>query len=234
MVECSGLYWEYPIIFRRKWKETNHLVNIFFKKINEYKQKYKTIMMIQKPFKILLFIVLIFALSSCTSQKVSSIVGSNYDETKNETHYFVLPYGSAVFSGKWEKGNYNTISKQQFFTNEDSINMAIAFGRFDNYEFNSDGSKVGYDFVKSFYEWDSKYFVDSHNLNRECIENDSINNYILYRIFGDIEKGRFDTHFLIGEKNGNTSNFSISNNDNWTANKKIEFLRKLFLTKKEE
>jgi hypothetical protein len=184
--------------------------------------------------KTLLLLTVLLLLTNCATQRTSTIVGGDYNKTENETDYFVLPYGSVTLPGKWDKTNYNTISRQQFFRNQDSVIIAIAFGRFNKYEFNMDGSKTGNNFVKAYYEWDSKYFVDSHGLKRQPLENDSTNNFMIYRIYGQIEKGEFDTYFLIGEKNGNTSNFSISDTDKWTENEKVDFLKNLFLTKKEE
>lgn len=182
--------------------------------------------------RIILYLTIISFLISCATQRVSTIVGGEYNKSKNETDYFVFPYGSVTLPGKWEKTNYNTVSKQQFFKNKDFIIIAIAFSRYNKYEFNKKGSLTGYNFVKTFYEWDSKYFIDSHGLKREPLENDSINNYVVYRIYGQIEKGKFDTYFLIGEKNGNISNFSLSDIDKWTKNEKIVFLKNLFLTTK--
>ena len=171
-------------------------------------------------------------LTNCANQITSTIVGGNYNETKNETDYFVVPYGSVTLPGRWDKTNYNTISRQQFFRNQDSVIIAIAFGRFDKYEFNMNGSETGYNFVKAFYKWDSKYFVESHGLKRQVIESDSNNHFMVYRIFGKMEKENFDTYFLIGEKNGNISNFSISDMDKWTESEKINFLKNIYLTEK--
>lgn len=187
-----------------------------------------------KKIKIFILLAMTILLTNCATQKTSTLVGGNYSETKNETDYFVLPYGSAILPGKWEKTNYNTISRQQFFRNQDSVIIAIAFGRFDKYEFNKNGSQTGYNFVSAYYEWDSKYFVDSHGLKREIIERDSTKHFMVYRIFGQIEKGDFDTYFLIGEKNGNISNFSISGTDKWTESEKTFFLKNLFLTERIE
>ncbi len=173
-------------------------------------------------------------LTNCATQRTSTIVGGDYNETKNETDYFVFPYGSVTLPGKWDKTNYNTISRQQFFRNQDSVIIGIVFGRLNKYEFNMDGSKTGYNFVKAFYEWDSKYFVDSYGMKRQLLEKDSTSNFMIYRIYGQVEKREFDTYFLIGEKNGSTSNFSISDTDKWTENEKIDFLKNLFLRKKEE
>ncbi len=176
-----------------------------------------------------LFIVLtIFA--SCATQRTSTIVGSEYNEAKNETEYFVFPYGSVKIPGKWEKTNYNSNSRQQYFQNQDSILIAIAFGKIDKYEFNVDGMKVGTEFVKAYYEWDSKYFLDTYGLQRQLLDQDSIKNFMVYRIFGQMESVNLDTYFLIGEHKGFTSNFSISNTDKWNENEKVSFLKNLFVT----
>lgn len=185
-------------------------------------------------FKLFLLFTISILLANCATQRTSAIVGGKYDQEKNETDYFVLPYGSVTLSGKWDKTRYNTISKQQFFRNQDSVDLAIAFLRFNSYEFNVNGSKKGYEFVKAFYEWDSNYFVDSYGLSRETLVSDSTNNFMIYRIYGNYDEGDFDTYFLIGEKNGNTSNFSISFTDKWTEDERIGFLKDLFLAKKEE
>jgi hypothetical protein len=184
--------------------------------------------------KYYLLLTIIIALTCCATQRVSTIVGGEYTESKNETEYFVIPFGSVTLPGKWEKKNYDPVSRQQYFRSKDSIIIAIAFSRFNYYEFNLNGSQTGYNFVKAYYEWDSKYFVESHGLKRLQIENDSINHYMIYRIFGKIDKGEFDTYFLIGEKKGNISNFSISDTDKWSEKEKTFFLANIFLDNKKE
>ena len=184
--------------------------------------------------KINLSIVIIVLLTSCATQRVSTIVGCDYDKNKNQTDYFVLPYGRVSIPGKWEKINYNSNSRQQFFKNADSIIIAVAFGPYDKYEFNADKSKKGIDFALAYYEWDSKYFVETHGLKRDFIEKDSIRNFVVYRIFGEIEKEKIETYFLVGEKNGFVSNYSVMDTDKWTEKYKIDFLKGLFVNEKEE
>jgi len=174
--------------------------------------------------------ILIIILTGCTSQRESTIVGFDYNVSENQTDYFIVPYGSVSIPGKWEKSNYNSISGQQFFVNNDSVRIAIAFNRFDKYEFNTDGSIKGFEFVKAFYEWDSKYFVESYGLQRRLLESDSSNNFILYQIYGQIDGADFSTYFLVGDKNGNVNNLSVMTTAKWTEDKKIEFLKGLYLT----
>lgn len=175
--------------------------------------------------KRLLLSLLIATVSSCGSAQraTSTIVGGDYDAKKNITEYFVQPYGQVSIPGKWDKTTYNSSSRQQFFTNKESVQLAISFGPCNKYEFNKNGALKGYDFVKAFYKWDSDYFV-SNGLQCKILESDSTKHYIIYRAFG---KG-FDTYFLIGEKNGYLNNFSINITDKWTAQQKVDFLKSLF------
>ncbi len=76
--------------------------------------------------------------------------------------------------------------------------------------------------------------VDKYGLERRVIESDSINHYLIYRLSGKSGETNFDTYYLLGEKKRYTSNFSITITDKWTEETKIDFLRKLFLDKKEE
>lgn len=73
------------------------------------------------------FILLAIAsfLTNCVSQRTSTITGGNYNETKNETDYFVIPYGSVTLPGHWEKTSYNSISRQQFL--EIKIQLLLQF-----------------------------------------------------------------------------------------------------------
>ena len=178
-----------------------------------------------KIIKFFLLSLLIATVTSCGSanKATSTIVGGDYDAKKNTTEYFVLPYGQVSIPGKWDKTTYISSSRQQNFTNKESINLAISFGPCNKYEFNRDGALKGYEFVKAFYKWDSDYFV-SNGLQCEILESNSTKHYIIYRAFG---RG-FDTYFLIGEKNGCLNNFSINITDKWTAQQKIDFLKNLF------
>ena len=173
--------------------------------------------------RLLLATVIVAFLTGCVSQRVTTIVGGDYDAAKNVTDYFVLPYGKVSFPGKWEKCGYNQESHQQFFINQDSIVVAVSFSPYKKFEFNKDGSLKGNDFVKAFYEWDSKYF-ESKGYKRQVLETDEEKQSIIYRIYGE----RANTYFLVGEKNGYVSNFSISITDKWTESEKIQFLKSLY------
>ena len=179
--------------------------------------------------KLSLFCAIIVGLTNCASKQATTIVGDNYNASKNQTEYFIFPYGSVNIPGKWEKSNYNTSSKQQSFTNQDSIILAVTFAKDDKYEFNQDGLHRGYDFVNAFYEWDSQYFIDTFGLERKQLESDTINHFIVYKIYGERDEKEYDTYFLVGEKNRSVSVYSIASTNKWTENEKILFLKDLFL-----
>lgn len=181
-------------------------------------------------YKLLCLFLPVFFLSGCISvspNAVSTIVSSEYDQKNDVTEYSVFPYGSVSLPGKWEKSVYNKTSRQQFFENQDSVLVAIAFGRFDNIEFNTDGTKKGYEFVKAYYNWESKYFEETFGLQTIVIEENQKENYLLYRFFGSYDGTNIDTYYLLRETNGNVSNFSVNGTNKWTEKEKISFLKSL-------
>jgi hypothetical protein len=177
----------------------------------------------------LILVLSLFFLASCSAQKrVSTIVGGEYNKRKDVTEYFVFPFGSTSIPGKWIKEEYNRVSKQQFFKNDENVSIAVAFAPIGNFEFNTNKSKKEYEFVKAYYDWEADYFTQTHKMKTELIEKDEKLKYIIWRVFDDSDNKRFDTYFLLGEKNGNANNFSISITDKWTRDKKIEILKVMF------
>ena len=178
-----------------------------------------------KTSKLFLLILTVFSLFSCGSarQATSTIVGGNYDAKKDVTEYFVFPYGQVSIPGKWEKTTYNSSSRQQFFCNDESVSLAVAFGPIDQFEFNLDGKIKGYEFVEAYYRWEEEYF-SKNGLECKILDSDSEKKYIVFKVFG---KG-FDTVLLFGEKNGFASNFSVHITDKWTEEQKVDFLKNLF------
>lgn len=171
-----------------------------------------------------LSMLVLFAGCGISRQATSTIVGGDYDAAKNATEYFVFPYGSVSLPGKWEKREYINSSRQQLFQNQDSVIVAVAFGPSNKFEFNADGLLEGHDFVEAFYKWESDYFT-SAGYACPILENDSVNPYMLFKIEGE----KVNSVFLIGERNGRVSYFSVQSTDKWTDTQKIQFLKNLFL-----
>jgi hypothetical protein len=174
------------------------------------------------------FFMVILLAGCAATQAVSTITGGEYDKEKDNTGYFVLPFGSVSLPGEWKKTHYNQVSHQQFFE-KDSVEIAIAFNACNNYEFNLKGKHTGYDFVTAFYEWDSQYFVDAYGLKRELIETDSTRHYLVYRIFGQTQGMSIDSYYLVAEQNGAARNYSIASALHWTAEEKVAFLKELYM-----
>lgn len=170
-----------------------------------------------------------FFFINCSSRKVNILLSHSYDKKKDQTNYMIFPYGNATMPGEWEKGRFDASSKQQFFYNDDGVIISIVFAPCDGYEFNVDNSKKGNEFISALYEWDSKYLVKEHGLEREIIEEDKVNNFIIWRLYGVDEKENIDTYFLFGENNCRVSSFTITKTDKWDRLRKIEFLKNIFL-----
>jgi len=180
---------------------------------------------IKTVLKTFLLLPLLAIMSSCGSPRyVSTLVGGEYNADKDVTEYFVIPFGQVSLPGKWEKDNYVSNSRHQFFHNQDSVIIAIAFTNSSGYEFNSKGLLKGYDFVKAYYEWESEYF-SSLGLEAKIIESDQSKAYIVWRVYGQ----DFDTYFLIGERNGRVSNYSVNATYKWTVDEKVQFLKGIYL-----
>ena len=168
-------------------------------------------------FGLLLVSVLVSSCMSLGNAAQSTIVGGEYKADKNITEYFVMPYGEVSLPGKWEKWQYVSNARQQFFKNEDSVIIAIAFGPANKYEFNRNGLLKEYDFVKAYYDWESDYFVKL-GYEAKIIETDQSN-------WGQ----KYDTYFLFGERNGRVSNYSVHIADKWTEEEKLKFLKSIYL-----
>ncbi len=166
---------------------------------------------------------------SCTTQRLSTITSVEYDDHDDITTYTELPLGVVDIPGQWEKAEYNSVSHQQFFLKPQKVKLGVAFNPTTVFEFNPNGDKSGLDFVQAFYRWDTDYFHDTYGLENEIIEIDSARDFIIYRVYGEMDDAEMDSYFLIAERNGKMSSFSISSNDEWTRNETIQFLNNLYL-----
>lgn len=167
-------------------------------------------------------------LSGCTTHTTNVLTGCQYDEEKDQTDYFVLPYGQVSIPGKWQQAGFNSTSRQQFFKNEEGITLTVSFVYIGKYEFNKDRSKQGFEFVKSNYEWESVFFKETYGLQSEMIEQDSVHNYIVWRLYGEYGNSSWDTYFLFGIRDGIADNFSVMKTDKWKREQNIVFLKELY------
>ena len=169
------------------------------------------------------FGLLIVALTSCKTTQTSMIIADSYDEKKNQTTLTLLPYGNIVFPDKWTKTSYNQVSKQHFFTNNDSTTVAVTKNPKDKYPFYKT-NQTDNEFVTDFVKWDAEYW-EKQGLTITTVDNQSEKGYILWQAKSD-EKN-VNTIFLFGSKNGLAYNFS-GTSKKWTESKIKDFLVQLF------
>ena len=50
---------------------------------------------------------------------------------------------------------------------------------------------------------------------------------MIFRTYGSTDGAKVNMYFLLGEKNGNVSYFSLSRAEKWTEERRLEFLRGL-------
>lgn len=167
--------------------------------------------------------LLIVALTSCKTTQTSMIIADSYDEKKNQTTLTLLPYGNIVFPDKWTKTSYNQVSRQHFFTNNDSTTIAVTKNPRNKYPFFKP-NQTDSEFVTDFVKWDSEYW-EKQGLTITTIDNQSDTGYILWQVKSD-EKN-VNIIFLFGSKNGLAYNFS-GTSKKWTESKIKDFLVQLF------
>lgn len=181
-------------------------------------------------FKLTILTSISSLLYSCIPTATSTIVGGQYEAKTNTTDYFVLPLGSVSLPGVWVKTRYTNESNQQWFTNHDSISVAIAFTPCDSYEFYKKDLK-DLEFVKAFYEWDAKFLAKNLNMHDTILKIDTTNNYFVWRLSGKNKEFEVDNYFLFGYKSCSVHNFYVSTTK-WTEEQKVQFLQDLYLRKK--
>lgn len=171
-----------------------------------------------------LFVAILLVLG-CKSQTVSTVTGSGYEEEKDQTEYSVSPYGSVLIPGKWEKKDYFSSSKQQFFINADLVACAVALTPTNQFEFNTDGSKSGFEFIRSYYEWERNYFAGL-GLKNELVEENESEGYLIWRCYGTLNNSEINYYFLYREK-GNVSFSLFVTLGKWTSDDRIRFLKSI-------
>ena len=180
----------------------------------------------------LTFIFILLIVTSCFApmgSTSSTLESSTYNDKTNTTDYMVFPLGSVSLPGEWTKTHYADISHQQWFKNADSISVAVAFTACDYYEFSKKDLK-DFAFVKAYYEWDAKYLSEQLNIRDTILLADTVNNYIVWRLWGESKKIEIDSYFLFGCRNCSVSNFSITANK-WPEEQNVKFLLDLYLKK---
>lgn len=167
--------------------------------------------------------LIIVVLTSCRTTQTSMIIADSYDEKKNQTTLTLLPYGNIVIPAKWTKTSYNQVSRQHFFTNNDSTTVAVTKNQRNKYPF-FEPNQTDCEFVTGFVKWDAEYW-EKQGLTVTIVDDQSENGYILWQAKSN--ERNVNTIFLFGSKNGLAYNFS-GTSETWTDAKIKDFLVQLF------
>ena len=162
-------------------------------------------------------------LSACKAAGTSMIVGSDYDESKNQTTLTLLPYGGFVIPDKWTKTSYNEVSKQHYFHNTDSTTIALAKNPKEKYPFYKSGQSDK-DFLTAFTSWESEHFKTQGAIIT-IIDDQPDKGYILWSAAVPAEG--VSTIYLYGLKSKYAYNLSAYSKT-WSNEKMQDFLVKLF------
>ncbi len=138
-----------------------------------------------------------------------------------------MPLGKVSLPGKWVKTNYSEVCGQQWLVNSDSVSVAIAFTRYDKFEFYKK-ELTNFNYVKAYYEWDAKYLAKQLSMNETIVKSDTAKHYLVWRIWGEHDQLKMNSYFLFGYKNYSVSSFAISD-CKWTEMEKVKFLEDLYL-----
>jgi hypothetical protein len=168
--------------------------------------------------------------TSCMGPKyVSTIVSDHYDKNKDQTTYTKFPYGSLSLPGQWTKTSLNQVSGQQNFESKDSLSTALLINQASSYPFYVKGMTSN-EFVKAFYEWDSKYFIDNIKANCSIIKQDTVNHFIIWQIIAHNDKYNVENQYLFGCENGLV--FTIfAPTRKLTFEQKIDFMETVYKNK---
>lgn len=158
------------------------------------------------------------------AQSRSTITGINYNKKKDRTEYLVFPYGSIHLPGRWKKEEYIKSSRQQAFRN-DSVFVLAALLPCDKFEFSEPGLE-GFAFVQKYYKWEAEFNSNKRQLTTERLVEDSLENYIVFKVFGN----NINNTFLFGARGCSVFGISVSTSK-WTEEQKILFLKNVYLEK---
>ncbi len=176
---------------------------------------------------VLLFIFLANGTSGMAQKRANSSVltSVSYNKKTDTTHFTMIPRGSVAMKGDWKQGHYDATGRQYFFTRADSTytTLAIARNPKKNYPFFK-AQKTSYELVSDFYKWDSNFRVEK-GYQQTLIKADSVNAYIIWRVF---DNQKTDNFFIFGTRGDLLTNYLMSS-QRLDLNQIVSFLEDLYL-----
>lgn len=159
--------------------------------------------------------------SACASTRTSSVIADRYDASTDRTELIVVPYGTVNLPGKWTKLSYDAASRQHFFTNVDSVVVAVAKQPKEKYPFYSK-EQSDVQFISEFHKWEADYWT-GQGLSTRVVEDRSADGVIIWKVIGE----QVNTTFLFGAKGNYAYNLSVSAGA-WDDGTTQQFLKDLY------
>lgn len=119
----------------------------------------------------------------------------HFEEASDKTIYSVEPFGKLSIGGKWMEGKFNPSTHQQYFYHKDTATLVVTIDACKNSPYYKKGVE-GYDFVKKYYELESKFQTQLMDQKAELITENVQDRYIIWRVHMD----GIDQYFLCGVK----------------------------------
>jgi len=150
-----------------------------------------------------------------------------FDEGAGRTIYATTPWGIVSIPDKWAAGKYNKATRQQYFYHKDTATLIVSVGACKSYPFGKDGT-AGYDFVRKYYEVESKYNGLLEQPTR-IIEESEKDRYIIWTMRAD----GIDQYVICGVKDCTCNECGYRTihlkSRKYSADKAVAFLKDAFL-----
>ncbi|GGH61361.1 hypothetical protein HNQ91_001049 [Filimonas zeae] len=175
---------------------------------------------------LLAFVSVLAVTPACKTAQTSTINSVHYDEQKNNTVLILLPYGNITLPGKWKDQGENSVSRQHYFSNEDSTtNIAVTKNPRRFYPFNQKQDS-DQEFTHHFVAWDTAYFHETGRPTQIITDSSATTGFVLFDVSHPQSQSP-KTTFLYGTKNGICYNLS-GNSRKLTQAEFQAFLIRLF------
>ncbi|MBE2289423.1 MAG: hypothetical protein IAE95_07710 [Chitinophagaceae bacterium] len=179
--------------------------------------------------KAIALVAILFPLiTGCHSKLVpQSPSDIHFNESVGRTIYSTTPWGIVSIPDKWAAGKYNKTTKQQYFYHKDTATLIVSVGACKSYSFGKDVT-AGYDFVKKYYEVESKYNGMLEQPTRIIEENEK-DRYIIWTMRAD----GIDQYIICGVKDCTCNECGYRTihlkSRKYSADKAVTFLKDAFL-----
>lgn len=179
--------------------------------------------------KAIALIAILFPLiTGCHSKLVpQSPSDIRFDEGAGRTIYATTPWGMVSIPDKWAAGKYNKATRQQYFYHKDTATLIVSVGACKSYPFGKDGT-AGYDFVRKYYEVESKYNGLLEQPTR-IIEENKKDRYVIWTMRAD----GIDQYVICGVKDCTCNECGYRTihlkSRKYSADKAVAFLKDAFL-----